>query len=339
MSENYNSTRTPFHSKSPRSHRARPIVLTIAIVAALIGSALAQQKAIETKTQPQKVSRLPQKVQAAYETIYFKNGKLSIEAYFYKPQGNGPFPLVIYNHGSRAGQERVEKPMQFIANVLLPQGYAVLVPERRGYGKSDGKTYGEEVGSDIGDLMMKRFREEASDVIAGYDYLRKGETNGGLQLPGPTSTLIDFNRVAIMGWSHGGVVSLLTASERHAFVALVDQAAGALTWNRSPTLQRELPEAARKIKIPAICMDAENDATTNAAKSVGEAIKASGEPEKTIIYPPFTPTSNPSNIAPGHLIFGQGVSIWQGDLLDFLKPYLRPHPMIEKVSPVKVRRN
>ena len=66
-------------------------------------------------------------------------------------------------------------------------------------------------------------------------------------------------------------------------------------------------------------MDAENDATTNAVKTVGEAIKSSGAWEQTIIYPAFTPTSNPSNIAPGHLIFAQGVSIWQDDLLKFLK--------------------
>jgi hypothetical protein len=66
-------------------------------------------------------------------------------------------------------------------------------------------------------------------------------------------------------------------------------------------------------------MDAENDATTNSVKTVGEAIKSSGEPEQTIIYPAFTPTSNPSNIAPGHLIFAQGVSIWQDDLFKFLR--------------------
>ena len=244
----------------------------------------------------------------------------------YKPDGNGPFPLVIYNHGSRSGQEHVEIPWKGIAAILVPQGYAVLVPERRGYGKSDGPTYDEEVQGDRGDRMMKRFREEASDVLAGIDYLKQSERGPLLQIDRATTTsarnLIDFRRVAIMGWSHGGVVSLLTASERHEFVALVDQAGGALTWNSSTTLQRELPAAARKIKIPGLCMDAENDATTDAAKVVGEAIKNSGEWEKTIIYPPFTPTTNPSHIAPGHLIFGQGVSIWQNDLLEFLNPRL-----------------
>ena len=261
---------------------------------------------------------------APYTTFYYRSGGLNVEAYFYRPAGDGPFPLVIYNHGSRSGQERVEKPFQFIAAVLVPQGYAVLVPERRGYGKSDGQTYGEEVGTDRGARMMRRFREEAGDVLAGLDYLKNGEAAASSNRlnPRPTPLPIDFKRVALMGWSHGGVVSLLAASERHEFVALVDQAGGALTWNASPVLRSELPAAAAKIKVPALCMDAENDATTEAARTVGEAVKNSGEWERTIIYPPFTPTSNPSNVAPGHLIFAQGVGIWQNDLLAFLKPRL-----------------
>ena len=248
-----------------------------------------------------------------------------MEAYYYKPEGNGPFPLVIYNHGSRAGAERREVPFLYVANVLKNNGYAVLVPERRGYGLSDGSTFNEEVGSDVSDRMMRRFHEEASDVLAGLDFLKHG--NSGRSTG--TTTLadagqIDFRHVAIMGWSHGGIISLVTAGERHDFVALIDQAGGALTWNRSPTLQRELPGAARKIKIPALCMDAQNDATTNAVREVGDAIKASGEWEKTIIYPPFTPSSNPGNIAPGHLIFGiGGISIWQNDMLSFLTEHAR----------------
>jgi dienelactone hydrolase len=198
-------------------------------------------------------------------------------------------------------------PFRYVADVLKANGYAVLVPERRGYGKSDGQTFGEEVGSDVADKMIHRFHEEASDVLAGFDQAK--------QLPS-----VDPRRVVIMGWSHGGVVSLLASSERHQFVGLIDQAGGALTWNRSPALRKELLAAARKVNIPALCMDSQNDATTEAVREVAGAIRSSGVPVKTIIYPPFTPNGNPHNIAPGHLIFSsQGISIWQDDVLSFIR--------------------
>ncbi|MEO6391821.1 MAG: hypothetical protein ABIP75_08215, partial [Pyrinomonadaceae bacterium] len=87
-------------------------------------------------------------------------------------------------------------------------------------------------------------------------------------------------------------------------------------------LQAAMIDAGGNIKNPTLCMDAENDATTESVKKTCLAVKNAGTFEKTIIYPPFTPTSNPNDVAPGHLIFHEGVSIWQQDLFDFLGPRL-----------------
>src|SRR5438046_2321215 len=108
----------------------------------------------------------------AYSEVFFKSGALRIQAYLYKPAGNGPFPLIIYNHGSREGQERTEQPFPFVGRVLLPAGYAVLVPERRGYGKSDGETFRQEVGSDTGAKFINRLQAETGDVLAALEYLK-----------------------------------------------------------------------------------------------------------------------------------------------------------------------
>src|SRR5262245_50084801 len=78
-----------------------------------------------------------------YGDVLYPSGALRIQAYLYKPDGEGPFPVVIYNHGSRAGHERDSRPFEHIGALLTHARYAVLVPERRGYGRSDGLTWPE----------------------------------------------------------------------------------------------------------------------------------------------------------------------------------------------------
>src|SRR5258708_7250038 len=78
--------------------------------------------------------------ESAYSEVFYPSANLRIQAYLYKPDGDGPFPVVIYNHGSRDGRERASVPFQYVGKMLTRAGYAVLVPERRGYGKCAGST-------------------------------------------------------------------------------------------------------------------------------------------------------------------------------------------------------
>jgi phosphatidylserine synthase/dienelactone hydrolase len=244
-----------------------------------------------------------------YDTLFYTHGGLKLEAYLYKPAGNGPFPLVIYNHGSRAG--RVEAPMPFIGRLLTDAGYAVLVPERRGYGKSDGKPFSEDIGEDRGPRYIARLQAEAEDALAA------------LQMTSEQHLPIDPKRVAIMGFSFGGSVTTLAVGRSHDFVAAVTQAPGALNWDHVPALQDTLIAAAGKSSIPMLCMAAKNDATTENVTRICGAAKAHGADTAVIIYPPFTPAT-PAQVAAGHMIFTQeGVDIWRQDTLSFLAKYLR----------------
>jgi hypothetical protein len=40
---------------------------------------------------------------SSYTEVFSPSGNLRIRAYLYKPHGNGPLPVVIYNHGKRMG--------------------------------------------------------------------------------------------------------------------------------------------------------------------------------------------------------------------------------------------
>ena len=56
------------------------------------------------------------------------------------------------------GAERTERPFTWIARALTSAGYAVLVPERRGYGQSGGRTFTEEVGDDRAAAFISRLQ-------------------------------------------------------------------------------------------------------------------------------------------------------------------------------------
>src|ERR1700730_53081 len=56
------------------------------------------------------------------QTVEFASGKLHLKAYFWKPAGSGPFPAVLFNHGSGGADpdHTAGMPITQSANVLAP---------------------------------------------------------------------------------------------------------------------------------------------------------------------------------------------------------------------------
>jgi carboxymethylenebutenolidase len=244
-----------------------------------------------------------------YQEIFYSSGNLRIQAYLYKPDGDGRFPAVIYNHGTRDGRERASFPFAHLGKMLNRAGYAVLVPERRGYGRSDGEIWWQEAGNDQARVIL-RLQAETDDVLAGAEYLR-------------TLPYIHTNRLAIMGWSFGGVVTMLATARSTAFIAAVDQAGGALTWDRNSHMRQALIGAAANSATPTMFMVAKNDRTTSSITTLADIFKKRNIPHQLIIYEPFTP-AQAARAAPGHALFSsQGASLWEKDVVAFLDRYLK----------------
>ncbi|MGH7123916.1 MAG: alpha/beta hydrolase family protein, partial [Stellaceae bacterium] len=249
---------------------------------------------------------------AGYTEISYRSGDLRISGYLYQPAGSGPFPTIIYNHGSRAAQERRPVPWVRLAGLYVSAGYAVLVTERRGYGISDGPTWTDAVGRDVTSRFIGRLESEADDVLAAVDFL------GAVPF-------VDRSRLGIVGWSLGGIVTLFAIARSRAFRAAVDQAGGVLTWRAGSALPAALTEAVRHAACPVMLMDAENDAAPEAIPALARAMEAAALPHKMIIYPHYTPPQPTPGIAPGHLVFeADGIPIWGKDALSFLDGYLKP---------------
>jgi len=247
--------------------------------------------------------------QRHYETVFYPSGKLKIEAYVYKPEGAGPFPVVVYNHGSRVEHDREEVPFIYVGSMLMASGYVVVVPERRGYGKSDGQTFGQAIGEDRGPRFVRRVQEETDDVLAAVEFVK-------------TLPYVDSTRMGVMGWSFGGITSVFAASRSEVFRVVIDQAGAALTWDRSPEMQKALKEAAGRVRVPLLGMVAENDRTTESVKAVVRQAEGHGTTAKLIVYPKFTPQES-GGVTPGHMIFGrEGWQIWEADVKGFLAKQL-----------------
>jgi dienelactone hydrolase len=238
----------------------------------------------------------------------YPSGGLRIQAYLYKPDGDAPFPVVIYNHGSRAGRERVPMPYPYIGEMLTRAGYVVLVPERRGYGKSDGPVWQSEPNTQA--RLVPRLEEETDDVLASLDYLR-------------TLPFADTTRIGIMGWSFGGIVTMFAVSRSTAFAVAVDQAGGALTWDGNVQVRSALIAAADNATTPTLLLVAQNDRTTASITTLADIFKQRGVPHRVVIYPPFTPLQGGRATAPGHRVFSaEGTGVWARDVLEFLGRYL-----------------
>ncbi len=278
-----------------------------------IGREIGRRQAITRIASAALPALLPRRAWASdYVEVSYESDSLKIAAYLYRPGGAGPFPLIVYNHGSREGQESLPVPWVRICRLFVNAGYAVLAPERRGYGRSEGSSWSEAVGRDVGERFIARCQAEADDVLAGAAFA------GALPF-------VDRSRTAMIGWSLGGIVTLFAVARSRSMRAAVSQAGGDLTWRHSPALQSALTGAVRAASCPVLLMDDANDAAPEALPGLADAMASAGLAHKLIMYPAFYPAESSGRIAPGHAMFGpDGLSIWGKDVVGFFDRYLKP---------------
>jgi len=114
-----------------------------------------------------------------------------IQAYTFIPKqfAGTKIPLIVLVHGGVHGN--FETSYIHVVRELLQQGYAIIAPEYRG-SSGYGRGFWELI--DYGGL-------EVEDVFAGKQWMLETYSN------------LDPQRVGIMGWSHGGMISLLNVFE------------------------------------------------------------------------------------------------------------------------------
>lgn len=76
------------------------------------------------------------------ETVVIHNGPIALHALVFRPQGSGPFPAILLNHGSGRTAEDLKRLGPYKGNpeklgpLFAHHGYVFLYPFRRGVGPS-----------------------------------------------------------------------------------------------------------------------------------------------------------------------------------------------------------
>jgi len=122
------------------------------------------------------------------QEVVFQSGPLQLHGFLWKPPGAGPFPAVLWNHGS----EKLPGSHPELAKFYTDHSYVFFVPHRRGQGRSPGAYIQDLVSQapafERGRRMMQLQEEEVQDVISALRFLK-------------SQAFVDDARIAISGCS------------------------------------------------------------------------------------------------------------------------------------------
>lgn len=191
----------------------------------------------------------------------------------YRPKGDGPFPLVIINHGSpRSAADRSNFTARYSSASawFVERGFAVAVPTRRGYGPTGG-AWAEAYGRCDSPDYYSGGVATAQDIRASVLYM--GE-----------QPFVDAGRIVLVGQSAGGWGVLASAGQKVAgVVAIVNFAGG--RGSRGPDdvcASYALVQAAQRFgagaDLPVLSIYAANDSFFNPAlaRQMHDAFVAGG---------------------------------------------------------------
>jgi dienelactone hydrolase len=243
------------------------------------------------------------------KTVAFPSGEITLHGVLYKPEGTGPFPAVIYNHGSAPGMMS-QQAFAALGPVFARNGWVFFGPYRRGQGlsASAGPYIGDQIaaaekagGISAAAATMVRLLEKdhLDDQLAALAWLRK-------------RSFVQPNRIAVAGNSFGGIETVLGV-ERGGYCAGVDSAGGAQSWAEAPELQSLMTRAVRNATAPIFFFQAANDFDLSPSKILSAEMNKVGKTYKLKIYPSYG--DSPRD---GHSFGYFGSDVWAEAVFGFL---------------------
>ncbi len=239
------------------------------------------------------------------ERVTFTSDRLTLVGFLFKPDGPGPFPGLIWNHGSEKNPGTMRQ-FDAVAAIFVPAGYVVFAPMRRGHGDSAGPYIMDQLrraqdnhgAPALAVSLMEG--EHLDDQLAGLAQLKS--------LP-----YVDAHRLVVAGCSFGGIQTLLAAERGVGYRAAVAISPGALSWNGNTPLRDRLIAAVRKTEIPVFLIQPPKDASLEPSRVLGAELERRGPQHQVKVYPADMPEDQQ-----GHCFGGaRGMHVWAQDVLAF----------------------
>jgi dipeptidyl aminopeptidase/acylaminoacyl peptidase len=233
-----------------------------------------------------------------------------------------PVPMILFIHGGPNGQD--EHSFDFLRQWVATKGYAELNVNYRG-SSGRGQDYSKAIAADWGD-------REVQDLLAGVD---KAVALG----------VADPNRLAVTGWSYGGILTDYTVATSDRFKAAISGAGVAAPmsfygvdqyilqydnelgppWkNLQLYIKMSYPflEIDKRIHTPMLFMGGTSDMNVPllGGEQMYEALRSLGRPTELVVYPgQFHGFTRPSYIRDR---YERWLSWWD----KYLKPAPAPAP-------------
>lgn len=179
-------------------------------------------------------------VAACRQEVTFASGTLALAGRWLAPRGDGPFPALVVIHGS--GESSRGNPWtESLAAVALEERIGVLLPDKRGSGRSEG------------DWREAGFVELAEDALAGVRYLASRAD-------------VAKGRIGLMGLSQGGMIAPVAAARSDSVAFVINVVGSGLPLMES--VRYEMVRTFREEGLSGERMDAATDLLEAAAAHV-----------------------------------------------------------------------
>ncbi len=206
---------------------------------------------------------------------------VKLQVTIFEPDGRGPFPVAVLNHGKATGRPCDEPRYRsvYAARYFLSRGYAVILPMTRGFAGSGGETWLR--GCNIEEMGIQQARD-ISDVIR---YLS-------------TRPDLDTTRIVLFGQSVGGFAALALGTLEISGVKCLVNFAGGINAPSCPAWQEDLVIAAgnygQRTRAPSIWFYGDNDSKFPPPvwRAMFERYTAAGGHAELEAYGPFMEDSH-----------------------------------------------